>query len=92
MSRLTADVPIYAITPDPTTLTRLALYRDVRSFLMPTYAENRDHLLADAQALLLSHGVVEPGDLLVLTVGDSIRTAGGTNTLKIVRVSKKFNA
>lgn len=89
MSRLNAGVPIYAITPDPATFTRLALYRDVRSFLMPTYASNRDQLLVDAQTLLLNHGVVEHGDLLVLTVGDSIHSAGGTNTLKIVRVSEK---
>lgn len=92
MSRLNSGVPIYAITPDPATYTRLALYRDVRSFLMPTHAKNRDQLLFDAQALLLENGVIEYGDLLVLTVGESINTAGGTNTMKIVRVGEKFNA
>ncbi|MEG7674116.1 pyruvate kinase alpha/beta domain-containing protein, partial [Listeria monocytogenes] len=78
MSRLNSGVPIYAITPDPATYTRLALYRDVRSFLMPTHAKNRDQLLFDAQAFLLENVVVEHGDLLVLTVGESINTAGGT--------------
>lgn len=92
MSRLNSGVPIYAITPDPATYTRLALYRDVRSFQMPTFAKDRDQLLFDAQALLLENGVVEHGDLLVLTVGESINAAGGTNTMKIVRVGEKFNA
>ncbi|NMM26221.1 MAG: pyruvate kinase [Glaciimonas sp.] len=92
MSRLNSGVPIYAITPDPATYTRLALYRDVRSLLMPTHAKNRDQLLVDAQALLLKNEVVKHGDLLVLTVGESIDTAGGTNTLKIVCVGEKFNA
>jgi len=72
--------------------TQIVAITDVRSFLMPTHTKNRDQLLFDAQALLLENGVVEHGDLLVLTVGESIDTAGGTNTMKIVRTGEKFNA
>ena len=72
--------------------TKIVAITDVRSFLMTTRAKNRDQLLFDAQALLLENGVVEHGDLLVLTVGESINTAGGTNTMKIVRIGEKFNA
>lgn len=72
--------------------TKIVAIPDVRSLLMPTHAKNRDQLLFDAQALLLKNGAVEPGDLLVLTVGESINTAGGTNTMKIVRIGEKCNA
>ncbi|NMM38087.1 MAG: hypothetical protein HHJ09_11320 [Glaciimonas sp.] len=64
--------------------------RSATMSMIPT--KNRDQLLVDAQALLLKNGVVKHGDLLVLTAGDSIDTAGGTNTLKIVCVGEKFNA
>ena len=33
-------------------------------------------------------GVVVKGDLIVLTIGEPIGSAGGTNTLKIVRVGE----
>jgi pyruvate kinase len=49
---------------------------------------DRDRLLAEAETLLIARGVVENGDLIVLTIGEPIGTAGGTNTLKIVRVGE----
>jgi pyruvate kinase len=39
-----------------------------------------------AEEKLLEHGVVQAGDLIVLTVGEPIGQPGGTNTMKIVRV------
>ncbi|MDQ5960563.1 MAG: pyruvate kinase, partial [Pseudomonadota bacterium] len=47
-----------------------------------------DELLFDAERLLIEAGVVEKGDLIVLTIGEPIGTPGGTNTLKIVRVGE----
>ncbi len=35
---------------------------------------------------LLKRGVVEPGDWVILTKGDSYHGTGGTNTLKILHV------
>ena len=43
---------------------------------------------AEAEAVLLRHGVVNPGDLVVLTIGEPIGKAGGTNTMKIVKVGE----
>jgi pyruvate kinase len=34
----------------------------------------------------MNEGIVENGDLIVLSAGDPMGTSGGTNTLKIVRV------
>ena len=88
MSRLNCGVPIYALTPDPETYTKLALFRDTRTFLMPQHSHDRDKLLADSEAYLVKAGVVEPGDLIIITIGEPIGKTGGTNTLKIVRIGE----
>jgi pyruvate kinase len=87
MSRHDVDIPIYALTPSVATARRLALYRNVRPLHFPTLAE-RDASLAAAEQLLLDKGVVRRGDLIVMTVGEPMGQAGGTNTLKIVRVGE----
>jgi pyruvate kinase len=88
MSRMNCGVPIYALTPDTGALSRMALYREVRPLLMRQQHTDRDQLLAEAESLLIERGVVEIGDLIVLTIGEPIGSVGGTNTLKIVRVGE----
>jgi pyruvate kinase len=89
MSRLNAGVPIYALTPEPETFSKLALFRDTRPLLMAQEESgDRDKLLHDAEALLLEQGIVKQGDLIVITIGEPIGKTGGTNTLKIVRVGE----
>jgi pyruvate kinase len=88
MSRMNCGVPIYALTPDVVALSRMALYREVRPLLMRQQHTDRDQLLAEAESLLIERGVVEIGDLIVLTIGEPIGSVGGTNTLKIVRVGE----
>lgn len=86
MSRHDVDIPIYALTPSLATQRRLALYRNVRPLHFEPLA-NRDRALAAAEDLLVRQGVVTRDDLIVVTVGEPMGQAGGTNTLKIVRVS-----
>lgn len=85
MSRHDIDIPIYALTPSIATQRRLSLYRNVRPLHFPT-GQERDAALAAAEKLLLDQGCVQRGDLIVLTCGEPMGQAGGTNTLKIVRV------
>jgi len=42
--------------------------------------------------VLVDSGVVKEGDLIVLTIGEPIGKAGGTNTMKIVRVGEHRKA
>ncbi|MCL2345388.1 MAG: pyruvate kinase [Desulfobulbus sp.] len=88
MSRLNCGVPIYALTPDAEAVGHMALYRGVCPLPMPQQHNDRDRLLAEAEQLLIDRGVVEPGDLMALTIGEPIGSTGGTNTLKIVRVGE----
>ncbi len=88
MSRLNCGVPVYALTPLPAAQTKMCLYREVYPLLMKQTHTDRDLLLYDAEQLLIEAGVVDKGDLIVLTIGEPIGTPGGTNTLKIVRVGE----
>jgi pyruvate kinase len=87
MSRHNGGCPIYALTPRVATQRKMALYRNVR----PLYLEqtgDRDNVLIAAEELLVQRGQVKPGDVVVLTVGEPMGKAGGTNTMKIVRVGE----
>jgi len=86
MSRLNCGVPIYALTSQTGTRYRCALLRDVYPLMVKYVGHNREELLAEAEKVLLDHGVVKVGDLIVITIGEPIGKAGGTNTMKIVKV------
>ena len=92
MSRLNCGVPIYALTTRTATRYRCALLRDTYP-LMVSYAGNdREELLEEAENVLLRAGLVQKGDLIVLTIGEPIGKAGGTNTMKIVKVGENRRA
>jgi pyruvate kinase len=40
--------------------------------------------------MIVKQGYVQHGDMVVLTVGEPMGQAGGTNTLKIVRVGEHY--
>jgi pyruvate kinase len=86
MSRHNVRMPIYAVTSRLSAQRRMTLYRNVRPLLMDTSAD-RDTALADAEADLKKRGVIQSGDVYAITVGEPMGTPGGTNTLKICRVS-----
>jgi pyruvate kinase len=92
MSRLNAGVPIYALTQDVRTRYKVCIFKGVYPVMMPQSGHNRDELLREAEEQLIRAGAVEPGDLIVLTIGEPIGTPGGTNTLKIVRVGETHTA
>ncbi len=86
-SRYDSGVPIYAITPEPRSARKMALYRGVTA-LLADEASDRDLALRAAEDVLLKKGIVSNGDLIVLTVGEPMGKSGGTNTMKIVRVGE----
>ena len=88
MSRLNSGVPVYALTPELSSRNQMTLYREVYPLLMSQTHHDRDTLLWEAEQILLDQGVVDYGDLIVLTIGEPIGASGGTNTLKIVRVGE----
>ncbi|MBU3725835.1 MAG: pyruvate kinase [Burkholderiaceae bacterium] len=87
MSRLNTGVPIYALTPVKASRNRMALYRDVTPVFFDYNSREREEVLREAEQRLVDEGVVTAGDLLIITIGEPIGQSGGTNTMKIVRVS-----
>ncbi len=89
MSRLNCGVPIYALTAQTETRYRCTLLRDVYPLMVKYVGHDREELLAEAEAVLVANGVVVPGDIIVLTIGEPIGKSGGTNTMKIVKVGEQ---
>jgi pyruvate kinase len=92
MSRLNCGVPIYALTSQTHTRYRCALLRDVYPLIVKYVGHDREELLREAERVLVAHGVVSEGDIIVITIGEPIGKAGGTNTMKIVRVGEHLRA
>ncbi|HZR70874.1 MAG TPA: pyruvate kinase [Burkholderiales bacterium] len=92
MSRLNCGVPIFALTSQTSTRYRCALFRDVYPLMVKYVGHDREELLAEAENVLVKSDVVQTGDLIVLTIGEPIGKAGGTNTMKIVRVGEHRRA
>ncbi len=86
MSRHLIHVPIYALTSKVATQRRMTLYRNVRPLFMDTSAD-RDTALAEVESNLKTRGLVQTGDVYAITCGEPMGAPGGTNMLKICRVS-----
>ncbi|MXN74843.1 pyruvate kinase [Burkholderia sp. 4701] len=89
MSRHYTHVPIFALTPRVGSERTMALYRNVTP-LHVDFNSDRDGALQQAIELIVQRGLVARGDMVVLTVGEPMGQAGGTNTLKIVRVGEHY--
>jgi pyruvate kinase len=87
MSRHSIDTPIYALTPDVTTLRKAALYRNVRAHYLSQEGGSAA-VLRQAELLMLDKGIVSHGDMIVVTWGDPMGQVGGTNALKIVKIEE----
>jgi len=87
MSRISSGIPIYALTPRLRTLSKVTLYRGVYPVRADfTQLEPLDVTLGVVE-LLKKKSIVESGDRIVLTRGDSLGNEGGSNIMKIVSVS-----
>ncbi len=87
MSRHNTEVPIFAITPNVATRQKAALYRNVHTFEL-AQSTDLEVVLKGVQDLLLRQGVVQKGDLIVVTWGEPLGQVGGTNALKILKVGE----
>ena len=86
MSRHLIQVPIYALTPNVASQRRMTLYRNVRPLLLSS-SKDRDTALNDAEAQLKKLGIVSSGDVYAITCGEPMGAPGGTNMMKVCRVS-----
>ncbi len=74
--------PIVAVTPDPAVQRRLALVWGVESLLIPAVTHT-DEMVYQAMEAIKKRGLVERGDLVILTAGVPLGGVGKTNMLQV---------
>jgi pyruvate kinase len=88
LSRADTIVPIYALSPEKVARRKLTLNRGVYAYPIDQAGKGRDDILCEMEGTLLRNNIVSDGDLVLLTFGEPIGTAGGTNTLKVVKIGE----
>lgn len=91
MSRIRSGIPVYALTSSDAAARRVCMYRGV--YPVKLHEPLKDPKIANRQAveLMMEEGIVENGDLVIITKGDLMGTKGGTNQMKILRVGEHQN-
>jgi pyruvate kinase len=91
MSRIRSGIPIYALTSNDEAARRVCMYRGV--YPVKLHEPMKDPKIANRQAveLMIEEGIVENGDLVIITKGDLMGAKGGTNQMKILRVGEHQN-
>jgi pyruvate kinase len=86
MSRISSGIPIVAMSRRARTLRRVTLYRGVYPVLFDNtelgISESEQHMVR----VLRNLNLVDKDDHVAVTMGDVTGLAGGTNTMKIVKV------
>lgn len=86
MSRIRSGIPIFGLAHSVQTTRRLALYRGVYPFYFDIDKLEKKQINELAITALKKRGILRKGDRILITYGDLLKTAGGTNTLKILDV------
>ena len=88
MSRRSSNVPIFALSPQEDTRRKMTLFRGVYPVRFGGGSNDPEIILNHAENELLKRGAVRNGDLIIMTIGEPVGKAGGTNTMKIVKVGE----
>jgi len=86
LSRVRSPVPIIALSPNRASLRRMRLFQHVHPLLFVPEDLPTPKLARSAIEQVKRAGLVEPGDRVLMTLGDEQGVMGGTNTMKILTV------
>jgi len=88
MSRISSGIPIYGLSRHQRTQRRMTLYRGVYPvFFDPTLLERRE-VNSAAIKECVNLGILRSDDTVIITKGNNMGHAAGTNGLKIVNVGE----
>jgi pyruvate kinase len=87
MSRISSGIPIYALTRHVETRRKVTLYRGVYPVSFDVMLNDTSEVNQEIIDELQRRGAVRNGDLIVVTMGDVSGERGGSNVMKIIRVS-----
>lgn len=85
MSKAYPGVPIYAVSPNPAVVNRLALARSVLPILADP-VRDVDDMFRTVDDVLIEQGIVVPGSEVLIAGSLPVNLAGTTNFLKVHRV------
>jgi pyruvate kinase len=88
MSRISSRFPICAFSKHPSTQRKVALYRGVVTIPFDETVSSTGEAGQVVLQVLKEKGIVEGGDLVILSQGDAAHVRGGTNTMRILTVAK----
>ena len=71
---------------------KCALFRDVYPLMVKYVGHDREELLREAEKVLVEAKAVKDGDIIVVSFGEPIGKAGGTNTMKIVKIGEHLSS
>ncbi len=86
LSKFRPKTKIIAVTPNERTRRQLALSWGVEAIITPQYADT-DELLNDSLDEAVKQGVLEEGDLVVVTGGIPVGLTGATNLIKVSTIA-----
>ncbi len=84
LSRFRSSVPIYALSRHDGARRRMSLMRDVFPIDFDSRGLSPGHAARQAASLLFEHKLLEVGDRVIVTNGDSMEQRGATNTLRLM--------
>jgi pyruvate kinase len=88
MSRISSDIPIYALTRHVRTRRKVTLFRGVYPVSFDVAHTNIDKVNEEVIDELLRRGEVRENDLVIITKGDRSGVEGQTNIMKVMRVGE----
>src|ERR1700712_3293108 len=91
MARLRYKVPMKAFTPDPAIRRRMALFWGIESFVVERVTHT-DAMYHQVDEVLLTKGLAEVGDKVVVISGSPPGISGSTNDLRVHIVGDAQNA
>jgi pyruvate kinase len=89
MSRMRSDIPIYAFTRHPATQRRVTLYRGVYPVGFDVTHPRPEDMYPAIFDRLMEDGLAAEGDLIIVTKGEFSGVSGGTNSMKILKVTRR---
>ena len=87
MSRIRSGVPIYCYSRHAGTQARATLFRGVYPVAFDAGAMDPAHVNDAAISILKQQGKLQPDDWIILTKGDFYSDSGGTNGMKLLKVT-----
>ncbi len=82
VSRFRPEIPIYAVTPSREVRRRMALYSGVQSIRVD-FAGDTESQIHSVEEAVLAAGVLQKGDIVIITMGSPVAAYGTTNLMKV---------